>query len=550
MPQQEAYTVTAEEQKRINKALLMEAQGKLTAEQQKSLDSLRDMGIVSSPRRVKPPVVELPIGAGEPKTYMVDTEETIRQGLPIAGAMAGSMLAPGLLSGVVGAGIGAAAGESAGILSDVAQGKPVDTSTIAEQAALGATGEGIGRGLGWLGGKAVGWWKNRLNAKNAADLLSKELSSANLSAGEFATELRSVFDATRDAIGAQKGSIVSKYAKAPVSYTNTLKALDEEIATLSALQSKSPTAFKNVEGRRGLGDTLESLKELRQSIAARGGTEELAAVDKFRSESSKIFRQLEPSESSRISGKLNAALRDDITSALPANVAQEYLSTSARYAEMSEMMRKDVLKRILGSKKIQVSSDKVVALMATAPGDISEAIGKIAAESGNQQIVQNARRAIFEETFRTGKLPALDTKLMQRVFGNDTGKVAQFAQLLGESTAEKGKILGHLADRMRVGKGGVSIGVSDLAGNIVLIPEKKMANILSNPKALDDLLKLMQQPTDAKGQAVSKWANNTLRSFWLLIKADESQKEVTPEEEKKQGYASIMEQLQAKGQLR
>ena len=118
----------------------------------------------------------------------------------------------------------------------------------------------------------------------------------------------------------------------------------------------------------------------------------LSDADLRRSQFWNYKEQLEPSLASRIVGDLDRATTQDIATALArkdAKLAEEYLTTSNRYKQLSDLARITTIKNIFGTER--VAPGNVIEVLNQAPEDSLAAIRTMKGENPQASRIFAAR---------------------------------------------------------------------------------------------------------------------------------------------------------------
>lgn len=427
------------------------------------------------------------------------------EALPQAGAMAGSMvtMAGGPLAGAGGAALGGAAGEAGRQLMNRATGLGMVPETgeeaatdIAISGGVQGAAEGLLRGTGRMAKHLTNRFFNRITSREAAELFAKEISTADLSPAAFGAEIQDAFDVVTKAAGKEKAAAVKALGGATIRQSDTINAMQ---AAIDRLRRVGPPATRLTEGTAGK-STLEVMEQELQHIKNRGGNLSLADADELNGILASIGRELDPGLAAQSVGNVKRAVLKDIEASLNPAQKEQYMNALARVRGLADVGRADVLSEVFGSDR--VSTGRVREFLMKDPEAFLNAV-RFINNKGNVVALDKVRRAVFEEVFASGgKVPtSVNPEMLRTVFAENAPRVEKFITVMA-----KGEHRGGPVDftSMRIPGTGARIGLSDESSKLIEIPVTKMAELLKNPKVLDDFTKLAsaEQMTAGMGNAV------------------------------------------------
>jgi hypothetical protein len=321
----------------------------------------------------------------------------------------------------------------------------------------------------------------KLTMQESSRMLADEITKEELSPRQFGESLQQGFDHIKNSAGQAKGEFVTRVAREnpnlTVNYAKTQDVLKTWVNNLNFMKSHNPSLFAQGEGMsKTLNILTDELNSTSGEIAGiKSGMKKgnIAEADLRRSQFWNYKQQLDPSMASRIVGELDKAATDDISTALAGKdpkLAQEYLSASARYKELSSLGRADTLKHVFGNDR--VSPGKVIEILNQAPEDALAAVRTMNRE--NPASVQNLRRALFEQSLKTAGqrgLFKLQPALVREIYGPQADSVSQFIDTVNRKAASGNSLLskipGKAGDIFRImesrNRPGITIKASEMA---------------------------------------------------------------------------------------
>lgn len=319
----------------------------------------------------------------------------------------------------------------------------------------------------------------KMSMRDATTMLADELSTRAMSPGEYGKSLQDTFETVKNKAGQEKGEFVASVMRDNpdfrVSPRAVNAALQEEVKNLQFMKERNPELFNKGEG---LDKTLSILeRELRNTQDYN-----LAMADTRRSQFWNYKQQLDPSMASRVVGRLDKATTEDITNALAQKnpeLAKSYLEKSARYKELNDIGRADVLRNVFGNK--QVSPDRVMEFLNKAPEESIKAIQTMQRE--NPQAVADLRRQMFEQSIKTAGAKGfmkMQPELLKAVYGPQAEAVQQFMDVINKKAGTADTLLTKVP-----GKAGVALRIA-AAGDkpTITIKASEMAKILRSSEIM------------------------------------------------------------------
>jgi hypothetical protein len=320
----------------------------------------------------------------------------------------------------------------------------------------------------------------KLSMQQASKLLADTMSKEELSPRQFGASLQDSFDHIKNTAGQAKGEFVTRVARehpdVTVDYGKTQDVLKTWVNNLNFMKSHNPSLFAQGEGMtKTLNILTDELNSTNGEIAGiKSGMKKgnFAEADLRRSQFWNYKQQLDPSMASRIVGDLDKASTDDIAKALAGKdpkLAQEYLSASARYKELSSLGRMETLKNVFGNER--VAPGNVIEVLNQAPEDSLAAVRTM--NRDNPAAVQNLRRSLFEQSLKTAGqrgLFKLQPALVREIYGPQADSVSKFIDVVN-SKAGGGSLLTKLPGKygaaFRLAEGinrpGITIRASEMA---------------------------------------------------------------------------------------
>ena len=337
----------------------------------------------------------------------------------------------------------------------------------------------------------------KMTMQQATNETANMLSTREISPGDYGKELQDTFDHVRDKAGAEKRefveSVVRQNPGLKVGSKNVNGVLQLDVQNLMDMKARNPELFKEGEA---LDRTLSILqRELRNTQDYN-----LAMADTRRGQFWNYKQQLDPSMASRIIGRLDQATTQDITEALAGKdpkLAQEYLEKSARYKEVNDLARTDVLKNVFSDKR--VAPDRVMEFMNRAPEEALRAVQTLQRE--NPAAIADMRRQLFEQSMKTAGakgLMKLQPSLIKAIYGPQADAVTQFIDLINRKSGTADTLVNRVQ-----GKTGAVLRI--MAGKdkpAITIRASEMAKILRSSEILRLFSHAMETPADAPPAAM------------------------------------------------
>lgn len=319
----------------------------------------------------------------------------------------------------------------------------------------------------------------KLSMRDATTMLADELSTRAMSPGEYGKSLQDTFETVKNKAGQEKGEFIASVMRDNpdfrVSPRNVNQVLQQEVKNLQFMKERNPELFKQGEGMDKTLSILE--RELRNTQDYN-----FAMADTRRSQFWNYKQSLDPSMSSRIVGELDRATTQDITNALAQknpDLAKSYLEKSARYKELNDIGRADVLKQVFGSKK--VSPDRVMEFLNKAPEESIKAIQSMQRE--NPQAVADLRRQMFEQSIKTAGAKGfmkMQPELLKAIYGPQADAVQQFMDVINKKAGTADSLITKVP-----GRAGIALRIA-AAGDkpTITIRASEMAKILRSSEIM------------------------------------------------------------------
>lgn len=449
------------------------------------------------------------------------------EGLPALGAGLGAGA-----GGIPGAAVGGAGGRTLQRMIEAGTGTGKEVPQTAGEAILDVTGEGAFQGalqaLFVGGGKLLRWGAKKLGqttpVREAIQYFGEKLYGPGATPRNFGKWFTGEYDKILSSAGAAKREVVSAFpTSVPAKSRETLGVLDAEISKLQK---------GIVEGRlsKELGGKSEALLEIlqkrRTAISNKLATGDIRALDTARTDFFKSAQEVDPGEAQRISRRLAEAAHKDIVNALEgAGMSAQrkaYETTSTRFRELANQAEQvPQLAKVLGPER--GAPETVAKTLATVPEETIAAIKVI--RDAEPLALRKTRRAIFEEVASTGRLPKMRDDVVDAVFGEQSAKVKEFADIVRKGTNQD-----TLLRRLSVpipGTGGF-FGFFGSPKGELHISSRELAAVIDSPAGYQVVKDLFQTPVTAPQAAnLTRFFMALLNVVQTLDKAEEPEKKKT-----------------------
>jgi hypothetical protein len=339
----------------------------------------------------------------------------------------------------------------------------------------------------------------KLTMRQATDMMADHLSTHEISPGEYGKALQDTFTDVKNKAGAEKREflegVMRENPDMRVNPRAVNEVLQDNVKNLQFMKERNPELFKEGTAQERTLAILE--RELRNTQDYN-----LAMADTRRSQFWNYKQQLDPSMASKIVGDLDRATTQDITNALakkdPA-LARQYLEKSARYRELSDIGRADILEKVFGSDR--VSPDRVISFLNQAPEESLRAIRTM--QRNNPEAVANLRRQLFEQSIKTAGtkgLMKLQPSLIKSIYGPQAESVQQFINMIDRKAATSDNLVTKVA-----GKPGAVLRI--LAGKdkpAITVRASEMSKILKSSEILRLFTQAADMPADSPPAAMMR----------------------------------------------